>query len=78
MLRLPLSGDIVTVGRCGLKVVHGPASDEMLLNSPTVAVDPYFAPPYWYAMYDEVWTSAEGLAAAFAGDPRHLSVEVLV
>lgn len=77
MLRLPLSDDIVTVGRFELKIVRGPASDEMLLNSPTAAVDPSCAPIRWYARYDSTWARAEELAAAFSADHRYLSAEVL-
>lgn len=77
MLRLPISGDTVTVGRFSLKVVRGPASDEMVLNHPTTVIDPDRGPTHWYARYDGAWARAEELVAAFASDPRHLSAEVL-
>lgn len=77
LLVLPISGDMLTVGRFKMKVMQGPASDETLLDRPAV-VTGNGAPGVWRCRLDTAeWAHVETLASLLSKHPDLSNVQVL-
>lgn len=73
MLDLPLSGDELQIDRAAVKVLRGPAGDDVILDAPNTLQD--FT---WQGTYEcDEWISAETFASLVRNDPRVLSVKAL-
>jgi hypothetical protein len=79
MLSLPVSGDSLTIGVFTVKVIRGPASDEMLLDQPSTALlsAAHRGPVRWYCRHEGPWLRAETLMNGFCEDRRYLSARIL-
>ena len=73
MLDLPLGGDELQIDRAAVKVVRGPAEDDVVLGDPESLQN--FT---WTGLYEcDEWISAETFASLVRNDPRVLSVKAL-